>query len=222
MLYTNSEDFIVTYTRSYILNGISIPVIPADLMDRLLLIELSPIEGKARRTKRELDDRFRDILPRVLGAIMDALALALEHRKEFKFGELPRLADWYEWAVSVADALGIDKESFFDALGANTDLRHCEIVENDPLCGAVDSFMQMSPKGFEGSATTLFNAITDKVYGYKLADPWFPKSPGALSRRLVKVAKDLEAVCGIRFVRARGNNGSRIIRLFRVPKDAKR
>jgi len=191
-LYTNDDDYTYFVQRSFILNGISLSTRP-DLADRVLSIELDRIPDTDRKSKRELMQVFDAVQPGVFGALLDALVRAMQIRETLEIRNLPRLADWAEWAIAVAEALGIDTDRFIAALADNASRQHCEICQTDPTAVALSQFMSDRPL-WTGTASALFAELA-KIAGDEKLDreTTWPKSPSALSRRLRALTHNLMA-----------------------------
>jgi len=77
-----------------ILNGITDFVNRGDLIDRCLFVHLSPIPETSRRTEKELWADFDREAPRLLGALLDAVAGGLRMLPHVQLSSLPRMADF--------------------------------------------------------------------------------------------------------------------------------
>ena len=75
-LYTDDEDVTYQYRRCPGLNGINIVATRGDFLDRVILYECSMIDDADRMEDKELDRKFKEKAPRILGAILDILARA--------------------------------------------------------------------------------------------------------------------------------------------------
>ena len=83
----------------------------ADIQDRALTVHFQPIIPENRLTDAEIDRRFEEARPRILGALCSALSAALRRHDKMTLSALPRFADAARWAVAAAEALGVsDKD----------------------------------------------------------------------------------------------------------------
>lgn len=107
-----------------------------DLVDRSLSYD-SPVIVDARRlTEREVNRRFNDLKPRLLGAIFDALSYAIRNydgvAAELQ-GRLPRMADFTIWGEAIARGLGYAPMEFFDRLTEKLQTRSLDMILADPV-----------------------------------------------------------------------------------------
>jgi CHC2-type zinc finger protein len=192
-LYTDDDDIPYFFNRSFILNGISLCATEPDLLDRSLILELgriSPTERKSKKTLLAAYDRAR---PRIFGAMLDALSAGMRIKSDIKIDELPRLADWGEWAASIAEALGLGSASFFSRFRANVARQHMEVNQSQPVAQAVFELLQ-DTEVWTGTPTQLFEALSaiGRDRGY-YREPQWPKAPNALTRKLNALAHNLSA-----------------------------
>ena len=99
-LYTNQEEVLLDATRPIILNGIEDFVTRPDLADRALLLTLEPISEERRRSEAELWAAFEAERPRILGALLDAVATGIAILPQTRLEKLPRMADFALWATA--------------------------------------------------------------------------------------------------------------------------
>src|SRR5262249_54107928 len=104
-LYSDAEEVIIDVQRPTILNGIEDIVTRADLLDRTLILELPTIDEKRRRPEQEFWSAFESTRPFLLGALLDAVSMALRRLPNVKCEQLPRLADFALWATAAEPAL---------------------------------------------------------------------------------------------------------------------
>jgi hypothetical protein len=76
-LYTDDEEVLFQAARPILLNGIEDIVSRADLGDRAIFLTLAPIGEAQRRAESELWRQFENARPRILGALLDAVAHGL-------------------------------------------------------------------------------------------------------------------------------------------------
>lgn len=78
------------FQRVMVLNGINVPALRPDLLDRCLLIRLSRIPPENRRPESELWHEFEGVRPRIVGAMFDALSAAIRTEPSVELDVLPR------------------------------------------------------------------------------------------------------------------------------------
>src|SRR5215208_465081 len=105
-LYEDDVDVIREYRRAMLLNGLTIPTEKADLIDRILPVALRRVEKESRETEKRLQALFDERHPKLLGAVLSALSGSLANHEEIRGRELPRMADWAEYAIALYQHLG--------------------------------------------------------------------------------------------------------------------
>lgn len=119
-LYTDEDEVLFDAARPIILNGIEDIVTRPDLADRAILLTLEPIPEKRRRPEKELWAAFEVDRPRILGALLDAVAEGLKRLPETRLERLPRMADFALWATACETVLW-RAGTFWEAYRGNVD-----------------------------------------------------------------------------------------------------
>jgi hypothetical protein len=153
-LYTGRDEEVFSVTRPVVLNGIDDLGTRNDLLDRMIVLHLSPIDTGQRKTTAEIEGEFATALPEILGGLCSAVSTALKDRANTALEEKPRMADFAEWVVSAESALPIPAGSFLDAYKANIVAAAEANVETDPVSLAICDFMR-EQKSWTGSMTEL-------------------------------------------------------------------
>ena len=99
-LYTDDEEVLFKAARPTLLNGIEDVIGRADLADRAIFLTLEPIGEEQRRSETELWREFELARPRILGALLDAVAHGLRAVGSVQLARLPRMADFALWATA--------------------------------------------------------------------------------------------------------------------------
>ncbi len=92
-LHGDGEEVLFDAMRPILLNGIEEAATRPDLLDRAVLLQLPAIPEHRRRLDSDMDAGFERAAPRILGAVLDAVAASLRRRREVKLERLPRMAD---------------------------------------------------------------------------------------------------------------------------------
>lgn len=210
-LYTDDDDVIYEFRRLIVLNGINVPAMRPDLLDRSILINLRPISKEERREERELLEDFEEMRARVLGAMLDALSQAMNIVDDIKLSQLERMADWTHWGCAVAEALGIGKARFLGAYSRNRVGQNREALESHPVGSAILVFMAGRDE-WSGTPSALLGELKKIAENEKIdmKSKLWPKSASSMSRRIREVEINLLEV-GIRWDRQHGDK--RTIRL---------
>jgi DNA polymerase III delta prime subunit len=181
-LYTDEELTVISNRRVVVLNSIDPGALRGDLGDRLVPIELQRIEEADRRLDREIEEAFREVHPRVLGALLDLLARTLEELPEVELEGFPRMADFAKVVAAVDKVRGTEALEVY--LSIRDEIAQ-EVVGGDPVALAVQRFMTERGE-WSGTATELLREL----------DPWpkpegWPKGPQPLSAALKRAAPSL-------------------------------
>lgn len=217
-LYTNDEECIFSLKRLVGLNGIHLLTGGTDLQDRFLTIELERIDRRCRAQEQELLAEFERLRPKLFGAMLDALVVALRIKPTLHFEELPRMADWSLWAAAAGEALGIGAEKVMAAYWRNIGQVNERLLQSHPVAAAVMALLEREPE-WQGTPAELLERLEKIAEQEKInvrAKTW-PKSATALSRRLKEVASNL-ADAGVEMVAGRTGDkkNARLISLRRL------
>jgi hypothetical protein len=189
-LYSDSEETFLDATRPVILTGITDFVNRGDLIDRCLFIHLSPIPEKGRRTEKEFWADFNREAPRLLGALLDAVAGGLRMLPQVTLSSLPRMADFAMFGESTSRSLGYPPDHFLDAYRDNRTGANDSALEDSPVAGMIRRLME-SCQSWEGTAAELLTKLSD-LAGPKLAESkHWPKSPRGMSDAVRRLAPSL-------------------------------
>ncbi len=118
-LYTDQDEVIFDAMRPILLTSIEEVATRSDLLDRCVIVWLPAIPEDRRRPEAELIEAFREVRPRIFGALLDAVAGALRDLPETEVSGLPRMADFALWATAAESALGWSKGTFMAAYNSN-------------------------------------------------------------------------------------------------------
>ncbi|RTH03443.1 hypothetical protein CSW50_05025, partial [Thermus scotoductus] len=192
-LYTDGEVVTLEVQRPVILTALSLGGIPNDLADRLIPLELRRLEAKERVLDDELWDAFRALHPRLLGALLNGVSLALRERKKVArefYGNLPRLQRWATWAEAGAPVLGLKRGEILEAFKRVQNRLSREAVESDPVAQA---FLRLTERWAPGEEHTFSGKeLMEQLnrYGARLF------SPRGVASAVNRMGKDLR-VAGV-------------------------
>lgn len=212
-LYTDSEEFSFSAARPVMLNGIGDVIDRSDLLDRALLVNLAPISEQDRRLEEELWSDFEEARPKILGAVLDAVAGALGRVGSVQLTALPRMADFARFVTAAEQALGWDDGSFLHAYFTNRGSAHELALEADPVADALRGLVSDQTPVWEGRPTALLEKLGQIAGETATKQRNWPKAAHVLSNRLERLAPNLRAI-GIEVDRDR--SGAR--RTIRVSK----
>ena len=103
-LFSDDERRVIHAQRPIVLNGIVEFVRKGDLADRAVFFYLPPIEPELRREETEFWREFRELQPRILGGLLDAVVGALRMLPSVRLARLPRMADFARFGEAVGRA----------------------------------------------------------------------------------------------------------------------
>ena len=88
-----------------IINGITDLTVRPDLADRGLFVNAAPVSDRQRRSQQEIWATFEKMRPKILGALLDAVAHGLRALPTTRLDALPRMADFALWVTACEQAL---------------------------------------------------------------------------------------------------------------------
>jgi hypothetical protein len=189
-LFENDEETIFDAMRPIILNGIEELATRGDLIDRSLLVNLLPIDEQRRRPEAELWPEFEQARPAILGALLTAVSTALRNLPTTKLDMLPRMADFAKFSVAAEPALGHRAGCFIEAYTCNRADASGLALDSSIVAKALLDYMASS-KSWTGTASELLGDLGGKVDADAKRQRDWPKSGGALSGKLKRLAPNL-------------------------------
>ena len=216
-LYTDQDEVLLDVVKPVILNGIEEIIIRPDLADRAILLTLEPIPEERRLPEQQLWAAFEVARPRILGALLDAVARGLAMLPQTRLEKLPRMADFALWLTACETAFW-PAGTFWAAYRGNQDNAVQDVLESDLVAVALRALMANKSK-WEGTATELLDDIGSQVGEQQRKSKEWPGSARALSGRLRRAATLLRKVgVGIDFNR-KGQGRARTIHISRAPEN---
>jgi len=208
--YENTKETIFQAQRPIILNGIPLLTERADLADRALAIQLRRLTDKEYRPEDEFWAAFEESRPRILGALLDAVSVALRRISAVKLPRVPRMADFAKWVTAAEWGLGWEDGTILKAYDENRRNTRQDTFAADNVAVAIHAFvLERAPRGWEGTPTELFETLNGYVTESTRKAPSWPKTPQALGNRLERAAPLLRDEKG--FVVDRRNGVRRLI-----------
>lgn len=209
-LYSDDEEVLFEVQRPMIINGIEELGTRSDLLDRSIQLTLMPIASQRRRTEADFWRDFEIAHPRMLGALLDAVVIAMRNLPNTRLTDPPRMADFATWGVAAEPGLPIARGAFLFRYASNREAAHELALEGSALTAPLRRLMSARAE-WEGTATDLHNALSRLLVGLTLPAPrsW-PANAQKLSAALRRLATNLSAVgCRVEFGRGR----ARLIRI---------
>ena len=172
----------------------------ADLLDRGLNIHVKRIEEKDWRTPQDIDREFEEIIPQLLGCIMDLLVNILKWKEEGRKLnlKLKRMAEFAEYGEIISQCMGNPEGAFIEAYQTNTSSQIEEIIESSQVaqCLAHWFYENNHTREWSGTATELLDTLEGVAVDLKIntKTKFWPKAPNSLSRRLNEIATPLKDI----------------------------
>lgn len=210
-LYTNDDETILCACRPVILNGITDFLTNPDIISRTIVAECPTISQEIRKSANQIKADFQAAHPKLLGALLDAAAMAKRGNGFVPIEQRTRMFDFQTWVASGEMVLGLESGEFNRVYSANASDGQRIVESNNPLFQLILKFMADKSEWI-GTATELLQQLelfrmTNVV---NLPIDEMPKRPDRLSNYLRRFDANLREN-GIGF--SRGNSGGRTISL---------
>ncbi|MGW0980292.1 ATP-binding protein [Streptomyces xiamenensis] len=189
-LFTDGDVFRLGYRRPLLLTGIDVGVIRPDLAERLLPLRLE--RPKVRRTEAELWAEYAEILPVVLGSLLD-LTVKVRAAEAETPTEL-RMADFAHLCAQLDTATGFGALTAYRAM---VDDLNDDVIEGDLLAQTVlQHASSMAPGDAQRMTSTQWLHCLSRLYSGDelrgLPKGW-PTTGKVLSDRLKRLQPTLAA-----------------------------
>jgi hypothetical protein len=181
-LYTDDDEFIRSYRRCFVINGIGMNAWRPDLLDRSIVFDI-PVLSE-RRPETLIEQEWAKALPGILGGIFTALSKSMGVLQDIGGYEQFRMADFARWGAALAQALGFSKEEFLAKYEESVAHKWQDSAEENVLVNRLRYLVESSGGYWEGSASELLKRVTPET-GF---DKSVPANPRALSSELMRIA----------------------------------
>jgi hypothetical protein len=210
-LYTNDDEYLLSFIRPVIINGLRPPTNRPDLLDRSLIIELDRLTSDQRRYVARLEAEFHEAHPRLFGGLLNALTKTLERLPSVPDNGLSRMADFHRFGRAAAGALGFTIEAF-DVAMHEAEARQRRGAIDSPLATAILLFARKQ-SAWKGELPALLERLADtaKAHQIRRSPESWPETPIGLGRQLKQLSTIL-AEHGVTITRPR-TASARLIRL---------
>lgn len=186
-LYENTEETIIDAKRPILLNSISDIIDRPDLADRVLLLELPPLDGP-RKTEAQIEEQFQKMAPRLMGAILDLMVQVIRELPDVGFEGLPRMADFARVGIAVERVLEYPAGSFMASyLGKRAELT-ANVLDHPVVAGVFNLLENSSPDGWFGTFKELRADLEEIVSESDRRSPNWPKTEKGLGNLLRNMA----------------------------------
>ena len=218
-LYTNREEEIFQAQRPIALNGIAQFASRGDLVDRAIIVTLPTIPENRRLDEATFWEAFEAARPRILGALLNAVAAGLKNLPTVSLHSTPRMADFAHWGVAVEPACPWPAGTFLKAYEENRQGAVEATIDGDPLVEAVRALVEKTPT-WDGTATEFLAELNQRTpEAITRRKEWFSK-PRQVSDAVRRLAPALRRI-GIdaTFIKV-GKTRTRLIQISRFDASA--
>lgn len=193
-LFENTEEVVLSILRPVILNGIDYIARRPDLADRAIIINLSPINDSDRLPESEVLHILEQKIPRILGALLDALSFALRNYDNVELNSFPRMADFVKFAAAAEIGFGYKNGTFFREYTRNRKEASEEAVEHDLLVSTIIDCLDKEKK-ISGTATSIIEILRKYISVEAQSSKYWIKTPNLLKDQLTRIQPILTANC---------------------------
>ncbi len=185
-LFTDDALSVISLRRSLIFTTIDLSALRGDLGERIIAIELNRIDPAARRTEAEIQREFHRLRPRLLGALLDRVCVALGLMNEINISELPRMADFAR--IVAALDVGANRGALETYRRQSAAINE-SVVEADAIAQGIVAFAAALGEPWQGTAGELL----DQLKPNPLPKGW-PTTPRGMAAAVKRAAPSLAAV----------------------------
>lgn len=205
-LYTDADEKTFQLMRPAILTAIGDVAVKGDLLDRMIVLRLPRLTNN-RIAEDELWRDFYDYRPFILGALLDAVSMAIKNIDTVRLPRLPRLADFAKWVTAGESAFGWNTGTCVEAFIANQDDSNIVVLESSAVAAMIIEVAKGD--GWSGTASELLEMLAGKANRSQLFG--LPKTPGGMRSALNKLKPNLRrAGIDVEFARV-GKGSTRMI-----------
>ena len=190
-LYTDTDETLIDVCRPVLLTSVGEVIARSDLADRTVLVTLASIS----ETRRLPDDEFAVMLetarPRILGALLDAIAAGLRELPAVRLDRLPRMANFIRWTRACEVALW-EPGSIQAAFDKNMAEAVDGVLEGDPVAMSLLAMLDKQPgRCWQGRGSELLTQLSNWAPEGALRERSWPRNPQTLTSRLTLAAPSL-------------------------------
>jgi len=191
-LYTDDDEVLFSGRRPVVLNGITDFATQPDLLDRVVMLSLEPLDDADRRDEQGLLAALGRADPKIFGALLDGLAAGLRTVDGVSIPRPPRMADYARWGEACCRAWW-PAGTFIEAYRQNRKEAVELSIEANPVATAVVTFMANRDL-WRGTASLLLEALTAVVSERVARSQAWPTVPHVLSGHLRRAAPNLRKI----------------------------
>ena len=157
-LYSDDRERIFDAARPVVLNSIESVITRGDLADRAITIMLPRVEKY--RPSDEVWAEFERDRPRLLGALLDAVVVAIQNESATSIDPSIRMADAARWVAAAEPALPFENGTWLAAYAGVREDGHRITVESSVIGSSVLRLLATS-RSWSGTATDLLAVLAE-------------------------------------------------------------
>ena len=188
-LYTDDQE--VFLNLRCLINGIHLIAKSTDLLDRALVFHLKRISSTEIKNESELNKAFAKDLPKILGAIFDAVSKVMADKKPIELHKKTRMVDFFETAIKVGRTLGLKDEEAAKIIWKNHEEVNQQSLQENLIAQCIRELMADCTE-YKGSVTDLLHDLTAIAEENFIRASFLPGQPNVLSRKLNEIKSNLE------------------------------
>ncbi|WP_293914229.1 DNA-primase RepB domain-containing protein [Deinococcus sp.] len=209
-LYSGTEETVLKAVRPVIVNGIPDLLARPDLAERALTVMFRRPEH--RQPEQILSARYERARPRLLGALLTALAEGLRNLEATQLEHPPRLADFARLIVAAEARLPWPAGAFLSAYSQMQSEAASTVLDGEPMAEALRAFID-NAQDWRGTVKGLLTALNEQE-GYpdehRPPQGW-PRTPRAFGAALRRLAPALRKTGYEITAGGRSNEGERYV-----------
>ena len=187
-LYTNDGEFIRSYRRCFVLNGIGLAIWRADLLDRAVIFDIPRL--KNNRSEGTMNGEWRKSLPGILGGFFTAISKAMNTVDAIKGHEKFRMSDFAQWGAALAESLGYSQNEFFSKYQESVERKWQDTAGDSVFAKKIADFLKKHNGYWEGTTVELL----EKLHSEDTETAGTPRTAKWLSTELVRIASVMRNV----------------------------
>lgn len=187
-LYSDADETIIHVKRPVVINSIVVVITQQDAVDRAVSVDLPVIHDRVEVSN--IADRFEELHPRILGALLDVFADALTHLPSVMIPAKyrPRLIEFARLGIAVEKAVNAQPGEFMRQFNTARQEALARTLDASPVASAVLDFIASEPDGIAAPVKQIMTHLEPhKPSGN---DSW-PRSPKGLGDALRRAAPAL-------------------------------
>ena len=183
-LHTDDDEAQFKIKRPILITAVNEVITRSDLASRAIVVKLAVIPSSKRKAEEDFDADLDVALPRIFGALLNAISHGLRELPNVTPAELPRMADWCKWTHACEGSFGWAQGSVYAASEKNANDAVDSVLEGDNVAVALMAFLEKHSGHWKGQCKALFEGVTAIACESALKDRKWPASLNDFNGRL--------------------------------------